>query len=56
MTDHDVEYYSRRERQERDSAERTEDMIARRVHREMADRYSAKLREMAAVPIPQQQA
>lgn len=45
MIEHDQEYYARRARQERDSAERTEDSIARRVHQEMADRYAARLKE-----------
>lgn len=36
----DIEYYQRRERQEREHAERTDDSIARRVHLEMAERYS----------------
>lgn len=46
----DIEYYRRRERQERESADRTEDIGARRIHLEMADRYSAKLRDVAATP------
>lgn len=44
MDDHtksrDIEYYQRRERQEREHAARTDDTIARRVHLEMAERYS----------------
>jgi hypothetical protein len=52
MTSQDVEYYTRRERQERAHAERADDQTARRVHLEMADRYSAKLQDIsAAVPI-----
>ena len=34
------------------SAERTQDSIAKRVHREMADRYAARLNELA--PLQQQ--
>ena len=47
MNCRDTEYYQRRERQERAHAERAEDSTARRVHLEMADRYSGKLREIA---------
>ena len=57
MTSHDLEYYSRREQQERDSADRSDDHGARRIHLEMADRYSALIREIHSVmPSPQQQA
>jgi len=49
MTSRDFEYYSLRERQERDSAARSDDMTARRVHLEMADRYSAMLQELIAL-------
>ena len=55
MTQMDLEYYRRREAQERNHAERSEDMTARRVHQEMAERYSAIVREIAIVP-PQAQA
>jgi len=44
----DLEYYQRRERQERERAARTDDSIARRVHLEMAERYSAMLQYPAA--------
>ena len=57
MTSHDLEYYSRREQQERDSADRSDDHGARRIHLEMADRYSALIREIHSVmPSAQQQA
>jgi len=46
----DLEYYRRRERQERERAARADDTTARRVHLEMAERYSAKLREIAILP------
>lgn len=49
MTTIDVEYYRRRERQERENAERTEDTTARRVHLEMANRYSAMLRDISLI-------
>jgi len=49
MTTIDVEYYRRRERQERENAERTQDSIARRVHLEMANRYSAMLRDISLI-------
>lgn len=48
----DIEYYQRRERQEREHAERTDDSIARRVHLEMAERYSS-LQNPAAKPLMQ---
>ena len=44
----DLEYYQRRERQEREHAARTNDTIARRVHLEMAERYSAMLQNPMA--------
>jgi hypothetical protein len=45
MLDHERDYYLRRERQERDSADRCEEAGARRIHLELADRYAAMLRE-----------
>ena len=47
MTNADIDYYARRAEQERDSAERTDDAIARRLHQEMAERYRARVAEMA---------
>lgn len=44
----DIEYYQRREQQERDYAARTDDSIAKRVHLEMAERYSSLLQNPAA--------
>lgn len=49
MTTMDVEYYRRRERQERERAERTEDRIARRVHLELAKHYADRLREVVTL-------
>lgn len=46
MTNHDLEYYRRREQQERESAERCEDHSARRIHLDMAERYSSMLRQI----------
>ena len=46
MDSRDLEYFQRRERQEREHAERADDMTARRVHHEMAERYSARLRDI----------
>lgn len=40
MNSLDLEYYQRRERQERDRAARADDTTARRVHLELAERYS----------------
>ncbi len=50
MSAHDLDYYRRREQQESESAQRTGDNGARRIHLEMADRYSAMLREIPAAP------
>ena len=50
MTTIDVEYYRRRERQERENAERADDSTAKRIHLEMANRYSAMLREVSLIP------
>ncbi|MEP9358232.1 hypothetical protein [Sphingomonas sp. KR3-1] len=46
MSARDQEYFAKRAQQERENAERAEDMTARRVHQEMAERYSARLRDM----------
>lgn len=54
MSARDIEYFARRERQEREHAERADDMTARRVHLEMADRYSARLRDIVATVPPVQ--
>lgn len=43
MGKNDSEYFERRARQERERARACEDSSARRVHEEMADRYTAKL-------------
>lgn len=49
LNDRDREYYRRRERQEREHAARTGDVTARRVHGEMAERYSTLLGSRASV-------
>lgn len=51
MSSRDLDYYARRAQQERESAERTNDVIARRVHLEMAERYAARLSEMTSAPL-----
>jgi hypothetical protein len=57
MSAHDIEYYRRREQQERESAQRTDDNGARRIHLEMAERYSAMLSESANLtPVSQARA
>jgi hypothetical protein len=43
MSDHDIDYYSRRERQERERAERSQEPGARLIHAELAKQYSAML-------------
>ena len=49
MTSRDFEYFTRRAQQERNCAERSDDSTARRVHQEMADRYTALAREVAPI-------
>lgn len=43
MSEPDFEYFTRRIRQERESAARCVDMCAKRAHQELAARYSAIL-------------
>ncbi|MBB4099467.1 hypothetical protein [Sphingomonas kyeonggiensis] len=43
LSDNDRIYLERREAQERRLAEEATDLGARKIHREMADRYSARL-------------
>ena len=50
----DYEYYSRRERQERESADRCLDHSARHIHLELAERYSAMMRDMRVIQQPTQ--
>jgi hypothetical protein len=45
MTTRDQEYYTRRERQERERAALSVDEPVKRLHLELADRYSALLGE-----------
>ncbi|AQR74764.1 hypothetical protein [Sphingomonas sp. LM7] len=40
----DLDYYRQRERQERGHAARADDLIAKRIHLEMAERYSTLVR------------
>lgn len=42
----DIEYYRRREQQERARSEAGDDHGARRIHQEMAERYRALVEEM----------
>lgn len=50
MTRQDFEYYRRREHQERESAQRTDDLGARRIHIELADHYRAMIQAIGTVP------
>ncbi len=50
MNRQDLDYYRRREHQERESAMRTDDVGARRIHIELADRYRAMIQKLGAVP------
>ncbi|MES2442184.1 MAG: hypothetical protein V4574_05085 [Pseudomonadota bacterium] len=56
MTSLDYEYYSRRARQERESADRCLDHSARHAHLELAARYAAMLRDIPMSQQPQSQA
>lgn len=47
----DLDYYQRRERQERDLAERAEDAAARRAHLAMAEHFSDHLRRVGGVTL-----
>jgi hypothetical protein len=49
MNNRDQEYYSRRERQEREHAARSLDSAARQLHLELAERYSALLGERVSL-------
>jgi hypothetical protein len=52
MNEPDLEYYTRRELQERNRAAASEDAAARRLHEEMADRYRMLLRTITgAAPL-----
>ncbi|MBX3593732.1 hypothetical protein [Sphingomonas sp.] len=42
----DIAYFTRRERDERAHAERAAEGTARRVHRELANRYAERLRDL----------
>ncbi len=46
----DQEYYRRRERQERERADRTRDSAVRRLHLEMAERYFSMAEEISPSP------
>jgi hypothetical protein len=45
----DDDYYSHRERIERELADRTSDPLLSKIHREMADLYSARAAQSAAI-------
>jgi hypothetical protein len=48
----DVNYLTRRARQEREAATKAADPSARRVHREMANRYEEVLKTLASHRLP----
>lgn len=60
MTLNDLDYYQRRERQEREFAARSVDSTARRAHLQMADRYLELLERISEsnndYPLPQRAA
>lgn len=50
MTNIDLNYFRMREQQERESAARADDMTARRVHLDMADRYAKMAQSQPIIP------
>lgn len=54
MASIDQEYYARRERQERASADRCDEPGARRIHTELADRYAEMARQIVPIQTPPQ--
>lgn len=50
MQSHDRHYFLDRERQERAVAERCDDVTARRVHLELANRYRERAEQPASSP------
>ena len=55
MTDDQIEYFRRRERQERAAAKSADSLAARRIHQQLAEEYAAQLVQFmwydpAAVP------
>lgn len=52
MGRNDYDYFRRRERDERDRAERAQDQTARRAHLDMAERYAERARAMAPPAVP----
>jgi hypothetical protein len=55
MTNIDLEYYARRARQERESADRSDEPGARRIHAELASRYTEMVRETVTLQQAAQQ-
>lgn len=53
MNSRDLEYFQRRERQERERAAQADDTTARRVHLELAERYSTLLQSPAGLSVIQ---
>lgn len=50
MSQTDVDYYTRRERAERERAERSSDSGARHAHLAMAEVYAERVKTMSAMP------
>lgn len=46
MERNDYAYFRKRERDERDCAERAQDQMARRAHLDLAERYAERVRAM----------
>ena len=51
MSDQDLEYYRHRERQERSAAKMATTLAARRIHQELALRYSVMIMWSYAEPL-----
>ena len=46
MDQNSVEYFEKREAEEREAAARAESEVARKIHLDLAEEYAARVREM----------
>lgn len=53
MERNDYAYFTQREADERDCAERAQDLTARRAHLDMAERYAERVRTMVPPAAPE---
>jgi hypothetical protein len=50
MDQNPVEYFEKREAEEREAAARAESDVAREIHLDLAEEYAARVREMKGYP------